>query len=222
MQFSDVLASAIHDIKNSLGMVINTVEELASDPQHGLAGNPRAVALQLEARRANNDLVQLLTLYKFEAEKVTLNIAEHNVEDFLDDIMVEHTGLAEARGISIELDCDPYLTGYFDEDLVRGVINNAIGNAERYSKNRIRLSAVEKDGFLVLQVQDNGDGFPQEMLRMQDALESGQVFSRGRTRLGLFFSRQVAKAHRNAGREGEIRLDNDCGLVGGCFSIRLP
>jgi hypothetical protein len=32
MKFSDVLASLIHDMKNSLGMVINTLEEFTADP----------------------------------------------------------------------------------------------------------------------------------------------------------------------------------------------
>ena len=33
MKFADILASIIHDMKDSLGMVINTLEEVFSSPQ---------------------------------------------------------------------------------------------------------------------------------------------------------------------------------------------
>jgi len=222
MEFSDALASAIHDIKNSLGMVLHTVEELTADPDGKLAGDPRAIAMQLEARRASSHLIQLLTLYKLEKERFVPNILEHDVDDFLDDLVVEHKSLAAARGIGLEYDCATGLCGYFDQDLIRGVLNDAIGNAERYTKSRIMLVANQQNGYLVISVEDDGVGFPRAMLELQHALEGGRSFGTGRTNLGLYFSHQVARAHKDGERIGMIRLDNRCHLEGGCFSIWLP
>lgn len=221
MVFADVLAYAVHDIKNSLGMLLSIMEELTADPGTGLAGNPKAVALQLQAQRANNDLIQLLTLYKLGNERLTPHIAEHNLEDFLEDILAEHRMLVQARGIHIDAICDPYLTGYFDEDLVRGVLNNAIGNAQRYTRDRLLLSARMEEGYLVLRVADNGLGFPQVMLE-KPVLDGDEGFTQGRTQLGLYFSEQIARLHHNQGREGFIRLENHWNLEGGCFAIWLP
>jgi len=222
MKFADILASTIHDIKNSLGMVINTLDEITTDPGYGLAGNPKVVTLQLEARRANYDLIQLLTLYKLDTGRVTLQLVGHNLDDFLDDIVVEHRSLAQARGITLDYRCDPLLEAYFDEDLVRGVLSNAIGNAERYTRDRIRLTAVAEEDYVAIRVEDNGPGFPQVMLGSADDHEPEEGFGRGRTRLGLYFSSQVAALHRNGGRIGHICLTNGGTLGGGCFSIRLP
>lgn len=221
MDFSDVLASAVHDIKNSLGMLLSITEELMADPHTGLAGNSKAVALQLEAQRANNDLIQLLTLYKLGNQRLTPHIVEHNLEDFLEEVLVEHRGLMLSRGIHIDARCDPLLTGYFDEDLVRGVLHNAIGNAERYTRDRLLLSADMEDGLLVLRVEDNGLGFPEGMLERRPS-EGDEGTSPGRTQLGLYFSEQIAQLHRDRSRQGFIRLENHHRLAGGCFSIWLP
>jgi signal transduction histidine kinase len=222
MKFADVLASSIHDIKNALGMVINTLDEMSSDPNSALAGDPKAVVLQLEARRANSDLIQLLTLYKFDNGQLNTHIIEHNMEDFLEEIAVDHRALAQARGIAIEYRADPYLSAYFDEDLLRGVLSNAIGNAERYTKERILLAAYEKDDYVVIQVEDDGAGFPQAMLDLSAEATPSESFSRGRTQLGLYFSAKVAQVHRNGERQGHIKLHNQCSLGGGCFSVWLP
>ena len=222
MNFSDVLASTVHDIKNSLGMVLNTLEELTSAPESPLANHPKAALLQLEARRANNDLIQLLTLYNFQNERLSANLMEHNLEDFLDDIVIENRSMAQARGIEISHQCDPFLNAYFDEDLVHGVLNSAIGNASRYTNNRLLITAGVEQGFTVIRIEDNGAGFPPAMLERQCSAETPTGFGSGRTRLGLVFSEQVAKIHRKGERQGFIKLENGYRLEGGCFSVWLP
>ncbi len=224
MNFSDILASVIHDMKNSLGMILNTLEELSSDPASGLAHNPKAVTLQLQARRANDDLIQLLTLYKIGNERLSLNLVEHNLDDLLAEIVLEHRPLAEAQGIRLDYECDPYLSAYFDEDLVRGALNNAIGNAARYTQDRLLLSADTEDGYTVLRVEDNGRGFPQSMIDAQLEMDGdlADSFTRGHTHLGLFFCSQIAHQHRNRERSGMVRLCNGFHLPGGCFSLWLP
>jgi signal transduction histidine kinase len=223
MKFADVLASTIHDIKNALGMVINTLDEITAAPGSGLAGNPKVVTLQLEARRANNDLVQLLTLYKLDEGRVKPRVAEHNLADYLEDMVVEHQALARARGIALDYQCDPFLSAFFDVDLVSGVLSNAIGNAERYTRDRICLTATtEQDGGVVLGVEDNGPGFPASMLAFGIEVEPEEGLGHGRTRLGLYFSSQVAALHCNGDRVGQIRLSNGGRLGGGRFEILLP
>lgn len=222
MQFADVLASTIHDIKNSLGMVMATLDELSSDPANKFAHPEKVIQLQQEAKRANNDLIQLLMIYKHENGRLGLNVNEQIVEDFLDDILIENRALLKARGIELRMECDSDLSGYFDDDLIRGVINNTIGNASRYTKSEILLSADEEDGYLVLRVEDDGPGYPAEMLEKQASDQEHGGFSSGHTKLGLFFSSLVASIHENRGRKGLIRMENGHALSGGCFSILLP
>lgn len=219
MQFADALASSIHDIKNSLSLVHNKLDEILNDPATQLGDPRQAYVLQLEAIRANHSLIQLLSLYKLEGEQWSADILEHDVEDLLDDVLAENTRLMNALDIRIEAECEPYTSGYFDEQLVRNVLNSVLGNAQRYTKQRILLSATNEDGYLVLRVEDDGTGFPSAMLTGDN---NATEQSAERTQLGLYFAAQVAALHRDGERRGRIRLLNGHQLPGGCFELWLP
>ena len=222
MQFADVLASTIHDIKNSLSMVMITLDDLMSDPANQFAHPDKVIQLQQEAKRANNDLIQLLMIYKHKNSRLAVNVAEHNVEEFFEDILVEHQPLLRAKDIALKVECDPELFGFFDDELVRGVVGNTIDNAARYTKQQIHISAVEEDGYLVFRIEDDGVGYPQHMLETQSVQQMEDGFSTGNTHLGLYFSLLVAETHKNKDRAGSIKLENNQSLPGGCFSLRLP
>jgi len=222
MNFADVLASLIHDMKNSLLMVINTLEQVTADPAGDRLELKKITALQQEAKRLNNHLIELLTLYKIENERIFAKVEEWNVGEFLEELVIENRASAEARQIRLEWSGDPALNGYFDEGLMRGVINNLLGNGMRYTRSRLQVSGSEEDGFLVFRVEDDGEGFPREMLEAQQAVGNVEGRISDHTQLGLYFAGMVAKLHRNRDREGFIRLSNGHHLGGGCFSIWLP
>ena len=222
MNFSGVLASSVHDIKNALSMVTNTLDELVCDPSTGLAENPKVVRLEMETQRVNNNLIQLLVLYKSDNKQLSVNIDEHNVDEFISDVVVEFERLASAQGITLESECDPFLSAYFDEDLMRGVLSNAISNAQRYTQDKILISADESDGHVVFRIEDNGSGYPESMLITQASADNPHSFSDGNTQLGLYFSNLVASLHKNNDKVGFIRLENKVNLEGGCLSIWIP
>ena len=165
MNYSDILASIIHDIKNSISVVSNHVAFIMQASSLSDDLPPRARAMPPDIRRANNQLIQVLTLYKMDRHRLSSNLQENNVYDFLEELLIEDQALAEAQHIAITVDCDEWLSGYFDADLVRGVLSSTIGNAKRYTKDQVLLSADEEEGFLVIRVEDNGEGFPSDYLQ---------------------------------------------------------
>lgn len=221
MLFADILASLIHDMKNSLWLVINTLESFTSETQQR-ADPDKVFTLQQEAKRLNTNLIELLTLYKIENERISPNIEELNVADFLDELVLENHAAATAQGVKLICECDQALSGFFDEGLVRGVVNSLIGNGMRYTTENLLISGNEQEGYLVIQVEDDGSGFPQEMLAAQDVIDNHAAISEGRTQLGIYFASMVARMHRNKDKVGYIRLSNGNRLQGGCFSICLP
>lgn len=225
MNYSDILASIIHDIKNSLSVVGNHVDNLMQDENLSEEMQQRASVMQQEMRRANNQLIQVLTLYKMDKKRLASNLQENNVYDFLEELLIEERALAEAQHIEMAVDCDEWLSGYFDMDLVRGVLSSSIGNAKRYTKDQVLLSADEQDGYLVVRVEDNGEGFPPDYLKYEhkaDDEDFGRAFSEGRTQLGFFFAANIAHVHENGQRHGFIKLKNGHQLSGGCFELWLP
>lgn len=228
MDFSDILASSIHDIKNSLGLILNSLDDLITNPDNHLADPRQASLLKHEVNRANSNLLQLLTLYKLGNAQLGLRIAEHNLDDFLDDVVADNQAVCTALGLELTYLCEEDLSGFFDWDLVRGLLNSIIGNAQRYARSRIRLSAREEDGYLVIRVEDDGAGFPESHLRMlkaaaEDSQEEGSEEGiASHTRLGLYFASRIAEQHRAGDRVGHIRLANAQDLPGGCFELWLP
>ncbi|MCU7871611.1 MAG: HAMP domain-containing histidine kinase [Candidatus Thiodiazotropha sp. (ex Lucinoma borealis)] len=220
MDFSDILASIIHDMKNSLGMVINTLDELAIESGH--QENSKLASLQHESKRLNNNLIALLSLYKIDNGQLDPHIEEVSVEEFLEEIVIDNQILANIKGVSLKCECESDLAGYFDEWLIRGVINNLIGNGLRYTSDRIIIYCEMIDNYLVLSIEDDGAGFPQSMIDAQSAFNNNNSLNEGHTQLGIYFASMAAHAHKNGAKHGLVKLSNNNRLKGGCFSIWLP
>ena len=217
------LASSVHDMKNSISVLIGGLEKTLAevDPALFPAGVDMAHMIY-ETRRINNNLIQLLTLYKTGHSLYPFDPQAQSVADELRLIGEQNRALAVSRSIAIELVADEDLYWEFDEDLIGGVIGNALNNAIHYTQDCIRLIASETDGMLEIRVEDNGKGYPQMMLDAGVEAMRGVDFLGGSTGLGLHFSVVAAKMHRNRGRSGEIKLENGGSLGGGCFVLRLP
>ncbi|WP_332878886.1 sensor histidine kinase [Massilia sp. S19_KUP03_FR1] len=224
------LASTAHDMKNSISVVSGTLERLLGDaapgsPLRDSAAYPEMAQMLYQTRRLNDNLMQLLALYKdVGTPAYPLDIAFTDVAQLAEQVAANNRVLLEARDITLEIDAPPGLCWHLDEDLVIGVVNHAINNATRYTRDRIRLSMMGGDGMLEIRVEDNGAGFPPALLA------AGAVA--GRTRavdfgansagLGLYFATEVAKMHAHRGTPGTVRLENGGRLSGGCFVLRLP
>lgn len=220
--FAMVMASAVHDMKNSLSMLLHSLDEIREELPENMRQSGKVATLQYEAERVNNDLIQLLGIYRLQNENLSLHVDEYYVSDFLDEQAARYELLLKARQIELKVDCDPQLIGYFDRDLVSGILNNTLTNASRYTKDTVQLSAYETNAGLVLEVADNGRGYPNSMLDAPGDILKGIDFSTGSTSLGLYFAAQVAELHQQQGKKGYIELANDSVLGGGAFRIYLP
>ncbi|MEX2475901.1 sensor histidine kinase, partial [Marinobacter sp.] len=207
IDFSMVLASAVHDMKNSLGMLLNSLDELRNEHETTLGETNRFNTLQYEAERMHNDLVQLLGIYRLGENNLSAHIEEHFVPDFLSEHMARHTPLLQGRNIDYSVNAKD-INGFFDDDLLTGVLNNTINNAIRYTRSRILLTACERDGYLVIGVEDDGQGYPENMRYNATLNFKSLDFKSGSTSLGLFFASSVARLHREGERSGRIRLHN--------------
>jgi len=221
IDFSMVLALAVHDMKNSLGMLLNSLDELRAENEDKLNDSSRFNTLRYEAERIHNDLVQLLGIYRLGENNLSAHIEEHFVPDFLSEHLARHTPLLDGLGIECFIDAED-INGFFDADLLTGALNNTINNAIRYTKTRIRLTANERDGYLVIGVEDDGDGYPENMQHTGTLSFKSLDFNTGSTSLGLFFVSAVADLHNEGERTGYIKLHNGGHLGGGVFEIWLP
>lgn len=222
LNFSMILASGVHDMKNSLSMLLGTLDQLGGECAQTCPAGDKINQLRYQGQRLNSDLVQLLSIYKIEHQQYSPNIEEHDLSDFLQECVNTHEPLLTPRGIVIESVCAAGLTGYFDREMVAGVINNVVNNAYKYSKDKIRLSAASDGGYVTLSVADNGRGYPPSMVRTGGVQAGPTDFKSGSTSLGLYFASLIAHMHSNKGKHGYIRCANEGIDGGGNFSIMLP
>lgn len=217
------LASSAHDMKNSVSLLISGLEKiLACESPETFSAHQDLAQMTYEAKRINSNLIQLLTLYKVGQQLYPFDPQPVALDDFVRAIAAQSAELHKSRGITLEGESTPDLYWDFDEDLIAGVIGNAFNNAAHYTRDRVRLTASEVDGWLEIRIEDNGGGYPPRMLRESVDCMRGVDFQGGSTGLGLYFSAVAARMHRNRGRNGEIRLENGGPLGGGCFILRLP
>jgi two-component system sensor histidine kinase SenX3 len=233
------LASTVHDMKNSISVLSGTLEKLLSaappvaaplQPSDG--GEPEAAYPQLahmlyQTKRLNDNLIQLLALYKDVGKPgYPFDPVPQQIGELVEQVASQARVLLHSKGITLDLDFPAQLIWTFDEDLVIGVLVHAINNAIRYTRDRVKLAIAVDGDYLELRVEDNGDGFPPAMLEAGgaalDSQRSGVNFLSNSSGLGLYFSREVARMHRHRQRSGSIALTNGSGLGGGCFTLRLP
>lgn len=217
------LASSAHDMKNSVSMLICGLDKaiVAADATQ-LSTYAELVQMNHEAKRINNNLIQLLTLYKLGQKIYPFDPQFICLDDFFHVMVAQYKELLKFRQISLKVYVIPGLYWYFDEDLVSGVIGNALNNAMRYTRDRIDIFAGENDGKLEIRIEDNGNGYPNEILQESDNAMRSVDFQGGSTGLGFYFSTMVARMHHNQGFPGELKLENGGSLKGACFVLRLP
>lgn len=222
IDFSFVLASSVHDMKNSLGMLLNTLSAMMVNSPPKDAEQARFFSvLEYEAARINGELVQLLSLYRMDENTMSVIIDAHHVIDTLDEQIARNDTLLKSRNINIQVDCDIDMVWYFDSELIGGVLNNLIVNCARYSRQQLLICASEENGFLCITIADDGQGYPDNML--MGALPQIPVsFNSGNTRLGLLFTRKVLELHKSKKGQGHMTIANNGPLGGGELKLYLP
>lgn len=225
ISFADLMASSIHDMKNSVNIQVHELEGIAAQIRDkvDVTAFQSLVSVISQVHRVDANLIQLLSLYKFGKSIYPLDITEHSVSEVIAEALLQKSLVMELKGISVEVDCEEDLYWYFDRDLITGVLLNAMNNAYNYTQDKIRIAGAIEDGLLTLRVEDNGRGYPAHMFQGQGVeANKGVNFTSGSTGLGFYFSSQVAQLHQNQGQSGSLTIENGGAYGGGCFVVRLP
>ncbi len=223
VDFSLVLASSVHDMKNSIGMLVASLESFIEEcPPVNDQQSTHFNTLHYEASRINAELVQLLTIYRMQNDHLPLRVDQHYVIDVLEDQLARNHSLLEGRNIHPRLECDDSLEWFFDADLIGSVVQNVIVNCSRYTRGQLLVSAKVENDFLQISIADDGGGYPPNMLESPSILVNSAEVNEGNTHLGLYFAEEIARLHKQKNRVGYIRLENGPPLGGGCFNLFLP
>lgn len=224
ISFADLMASSIHDMKNSLNLQVSALEKvaMACRARGDQAAYDELGHIIYQSNRMNTNLVELLSLYKLGKAIYPVDMDEHAVADVIQDVVLQSQFMMAFKGIRVSVDCAADCYWFFDKELVKGVLVNALNNAYQYTHDAIHIAARLHDKQLELRVEDNGPGYPSAMLDSGAGSNRGVNFTTGSTGLGFYFCAQVAQLHKNGSRRGVLRMENGGTLGGGCLVLQLP
>jgi signal transduction histidine kinase len=137
-------------------------------------------------------------------------------------VVRDNTRHAAERGQTIELEGPKQLMATVDETYIKGVIENLVDNAVKYSKRdaRITVTVIRDQDMVAIAVEDTGLG-----IRKRDFSKLFNKFSRldnefsansQGSGLGLYWVKQIVALHG-----GTIDVDSHEGK-GSVFTVRLP
>ena len=218
----DFIATLTHDLRTPLLAAIQTLKFLLE----GVVGeiDEKQRVLLATMQKSNEDLLglvnALLEVYKYDAEKLTLNKSDFNVYELIKLVYDELKPLSDSKKIDFQIDCnDKDLEINADRNELRRVICNLCGNAINYTpeEGKVTICIRNEANDLIFSVSDTGCGIPSE-----DIPNMFQRFSQGTSKkrsagtgLGLYLSRQIIESHG-----GKIWLESKLGK-GSEFSFIL-
>lgn len=196
-----------HEMKSPLAAIQGAAElldeEMPPEQRARFLNN-----IQTESDRLHGLVNRMLALASIEKQKELTHLEPIHVQTLLDDVTDSLLPILQGKGITVccSIEKDTTLSGeYF---LLRQAVANLIQNAADFSPNgaEVEIRVFNNDGFVVLQVSDQGTGIPDYAIeRVFDRFYSLPRPKSGTksSGLGLNFVREIAHLHG-----GEIHLAN--------------
>ena len=225
---AEFVASVSHELRTPLNLIVGFSEMMATAPEsYGGVPLPSeyrgdALATYRSARHLSDLIDDVLDLSRIEAGRMPLVKEETDLREVVREAADMVRGLAEARGLRLDLDMPDDLPRLrLDRTRIRQVLLNLLTNAARFTDEggiQVRVSVQEQEATVT--VQDSGRGIaPDRIARAFEAfsqLEDGQA--REGSGLGLAVSKRFVELHG-----GKMWVESEIGrgtTVG--FALPLP
>lgn len=210
------VSDASHELRSPVAAVRQHAEVALAHPDRttveGLAET--ALAESLRMQRLVDDLLLL-------ARADEHSLQSHRRPLDLDDLVFDEARRLRAT-TPLSVDTTAVSAGRVEGDAaaLRRALRNLADNAARHAASRVAFSLTERDGWALLQVDDDGPGIPeQQRVRVFERfvrLDDARTRDGGGSGLGLAIVEEIVTAHG-----GDVAI-SDGPLGGARFTLRLP
>ena len=204
-----------HEIRTPVSLIIGPLEKML---KYGTPSDDLKV-IDRNAHRLLELVNQLLDFRKVEQQSLVMHFAAHNIYQLMVSVSERFAPTFEQNGkhFTVEYPSE-HFTAIVDKEAIIKTISNLLTNANKYTKDLVRLSCSEEpDGeHLRISVSDNGVG-----IRQVDQERIFQPFFQAEgnqpgTGIGLNIVKNIVTRHH-----GTISVDSEIGK-GSTFTIILP
>ena len=214
--FVDVLASGVHDTKNTLfdalGRIaaVKTALAAAATPDAELVATLGEASAAVE--RSADRLARILSAYRLIRHENPVVLLPTPLQDFAEYVRLRASeGWQGTATLQVAPVADDIW--FLDRELIADCLVNALANAARYAKEQVALHLHVAGDWLAISVTDDGAGY-------SDDIAHGNVPPHS---VGLFIAAKLASLHQNHGRAGRLTLANRSdGVSGAVFNMLLP
>jgi signal transduction histidine kinase len=175
---------------------------------------------QAQARLIND----LLDVSRIVSGKVLLELAQHDLDKLLREVLEAARPAAEAKRIAIHaVDGVPPIPLVCDGVRLRQVLSNLVSNALKFTpaEGRVSVQAVAEGGFARIVVEDTGDGIEADFLPFVFDRFRQQVRCDGEQREGLGLGLSIAK-HLVELHDGQLVAESQGRGQGARFTVLVP
>lgn len=204
-----------HEIRTPVSLIIGPLEKIMK------RGNPSEdmKVIDRNAHRLLELVNQLLDFRKVEQQSLVMHFSPQNIHELIQSISERFAPTFEQGGKHFTVEYpDEHFSAMIDKEGVTKIISNLLTNANKYTKDDVRLSCqTDPDGKRFrITVTDNGTG-----IREEDRLRIFQPFfqamdNKPGTGIGLNIVKNIVEQHH-----GTIHVDSEVGK-GSTFTIVLP
>lgn len=215
-----------HKLKTPLVSILGYVPLLLEDEKLQEFHKKALTSIQSQGQHLANLVDKLLTFSIMETdEKVALDRQNIPVKILVTESLMQMKPYLAERSASVERDpsLDRVPDVSIDKGQMREVLKNIVENAAKFNQSndkRLKISASEKNGFVQLEVSDNGSGIPSQELEkifqkfyQVEEHFTGQVPGAG---LGLALAKRIVEGHG-----GKIGVESKVG-EGSRFFFTMP
>ncbi|HTR52320.1 MAG TPA: ATP-binding protein [Kofleriaceae bacterium] len=209
---NDLVATVAHEFRTpltSLRMAVHLLSEETVGPLTRKQAD-LVFAAREDCDRLQSIVDELLDLSRIQADRIELRTTALDPEQLIRGVLDAHAGEAEARHVTLEAQLLPGMPAIVaDRERMQLVLDNLISNAIKYGPDggTITVRAAERDGWLRVEVTDQGPGIPAEYkVAIFDRYVRVPGARGGGAGIGLYIAREIVRAHG-----GEIGVDSEPG-----------
>jgi len=200
-----------HELGAPLSVIDGDARRLLSNDQDKEDGRRRLERMRRQVQRTRQLIRQLMEFVRSDQRQMTLV----PIERLLNQVASGTAPQTEAHGIELELmpvNPEMAVSGY--EIRLEHAVLNLVRNAIQAASSRVRLGAARNNGDIVITVEDDGPGVPDDLHeRIFEPFHSSRQDGQG-TGLGLAIVRAVADEHL-----AKTEVDRSPDLGGGSFRM---
>lgn len=205
------IAGVSHDIRTPLALILGYAEQLEHMAAEGTQARNKAASIRVQSQKIKTLIEDLNLTSKLQYNSQPLRLRQVQAGPMLRRCAADFSN-GRGDGCDMELviaenaEC---LTLEVDEALMARAMDNLLNNSLRHNPAgcEITVRAAAAAGEFVLELRDNGTGYPENVLKLLNG-EAPRNDANAPHILGLHLVRQIVQAHG-----GRVEFRNEHGAV---------